>query len=534
MVINELKAIQKEHGYLPLDELKALSERIQVPLYELHGVASFYPHFHETPPPAVSIKVCRDISCHLKGACETHAALLNSSCSFKDCKVEKVSCLGRCDEPVAVSVNDSIVAGVGPKDVERICNSLMLGETPRQELKGDGRSFKIDPYQESQALVGRELFQNHSPEEIIASVRESGLRGMGGAGFPTGMKWGLVREAQGDQKYVICNADESEPGTFKDRFLLQHFPHLMIEGMAIAAWCVGATKGTIFIRHEYYREREKVERALAHAQEKGVLGDNFLGSSSAFELDIFESPGGYICGEETALLEALEGKRAEPRNKPPFPGTHGLHGKPTLINNVETFAYIPSILQKGAEWFKGCGTNGSSGLKFMSISGHINSPGVYEVPLGTTAEELIRKFGGGMLDDRPLKAFLPGGASTRFLPASMAGVKLDYKSLTDSGSALGTGAFIAIAEGTDMLELAHNLTDFFKAESCGKCVPCRVGSEKLVTILDGRIRGKKQEDDTVNIHDISSAMIDASICGLGQAAPNPILSVLEHFKDEIL
>lgn len=357
------------------------------------------------------------------------------------------------------------------------------------------------------------------------------MRGMGGAGFPVGLKWEIVRGAPGEEKYVVVNADESEPGTFKDRFLLEKFSHLLIEGALLGAFVVGAHKVYIFIRHEYSQQKKVLEEALAAAQASGLIGEQVLGSDFSCDVEIFESAGGYICGEETALLEVLEGKRAEPRNKPPFPGTYGLWGKPTLINNVETLCFVPAILLRGAEWFK---SKGRSGLKYLALSGHVERPGVYEVPLGLSAREFISEYGEGISGNKPLKAFSPGGASSGFLPAAMADIALDFQSLAQVGSMLGSGAVVALAEGTCMLDAALNVVKFFRNESCGKCVPCRVGSEKIVQILEQATRGQAGTKETDLIGELAETMQLTSICGLGQAAPLPITSALKYFPDEIM
>ena len=333
---------------------------------------------------------------------------------------------------------------------------------------------------------------------------------------------------------MVCNADESEPGTSKDRFILQNMPDLLLEGMALAALVVGARKAIVFIRHEYARERELLQKTLQRRQAEGVLGQAMLGSTQGVDFEIFESPGGYICGEETALLEALEEKRAEPRNKPPFPGTHGLFGTPTLINNVETFAMTPGIVLRGGQWWARQGQNGTGGLKFLAVSGHVKRPGIYEVPLGISARELLFERAGGMRYGRALKAFAPGGASSGFLPASMVDTPLDFRSLAQVGSMLGSGAVVAVAEGTCMLDLALNVGRFFRDESCGKCVPCRVGTEKIVLLLEGIRQGRGSLADLDLIEELSATMGLTSICGLGQAAPNPILSVIKYFKEDIM
>jgi NADH:ubiquinone oxidoreductase subunit F (NADH-binding) len=347
------------------------------------------------------------------------------------------------------------------------------------------------------------------------------------------VKWEIVRNVPDDTKYVVCNADESEPGTFKDRMLLHTVPELVLEGMIIGALTVGARRGYVYIRHEYAQEREVLEGVLQKMQRDGLVGERILGSELDVTLEIFESPGGYICGEETALLEALEGKRAEPRNKPPFPGTYGLFGKPTLINNVETFACVPAILLHGAEWFQGQGRNNASGLKFLALSGQVQRPGVYEVALGLPAAQLIFDYGGGVPDGRSLKAFSPGGASSGFLPASMVDIPLEFQALAQAGSMLGSGAVVVVADGVCMLDLALNVVRFFRNESCGKCVPCRTGSEKLVQTLKRISHEGGSSSDLDTIHGLAEAMQLTSICGLGQAAPLPITSVMRYFRDEI-
>ena len=360
---------------------------------------------------------------------------------------------------------------------------------------------------------------------VLTALKESGLRGMGGAGFPTAAKWELVRNQTRSPKYVICNADESEPGTFKDRVILSQRPHLVIEGMLLAGLVTGAEKGILFIRHEYDPERRTFAQTLDEARLAGVIGNDF-------DIEVFVSPGGYILGEETALLECLEDRRGEPRNKPPFPGTHGLFGQPTLINNVETLAMVPGIVQRGPEWWKAQGKPGFTGLKFIALSGHVERPGVYEVPMGTTVRELI-ETGGGVSGGRALKAFAPGGASSNFLPASMVDVPLDFAALAKAGSMLGSGAVVVVAEGTDMLALATNVARFFRNESCGKCVPCRLGSQKAVELLERVQTGQAERKELAVLPELGETMALTSICGLGQVALNPILSVMKHWPEEI-
>ena len=534
-LIDEPKAIQGRHGYLPEEELRAFSQRTATPLYKLQAVASFYPHFRLHPSPQLDVKVCADLSCHLAGASRTLATAKQQLAKQIGCEIGTTSCLGRCDQAPAVAINDTIYAGVSDRRLETLLTAFNQGVIPDATFVQQGSTtYTIDPYSQptERFSVLRELLSTGDVAQIIQTLKESGLRGMGGAGFPTGLKWEIVRNATGEQKYVVVNADESEPGTFKDRFLMEKFPHLLIEGILLGAYVVGAQKAYLFIRHEYPDQEHVLAKALAEARVQGLVGTQVSGTDFSCDIEIFVSAGGYICGEETALLEALEGKRAEPRNKPPFPGTHGLWGKPTLINNVETLCMIPGILKRGAAWFKSQGRT-ENGLKYLGLSGHVVKPGVYEVPLGLSVEEFIGQHGGGISGGKKLKAFSPGGASSGFLPASMSDIALDFQALTQVGSMLGSGAVVALAEGTCMLDAALNVVTFFRNESCGKCVPCRVGSEKIVHILDRATHGQATTAEIDLIDELAETMQLTSICGLGQAAPLPITSVLKYFRDEV-
>ncbi|MBI3304610.1 MAG: NADH-quinone oxidoreductase subunit NuoF [Deltaproteobacteria bacterium] len=535
-LISDLKAIQERYGYLPEDELRAFSQRTATPLYQIQAVASFYPHFRLRPGSQLEVKVCADLSCHLAGARQLRQAAERHAATLTGCEAGAVSCLGRCDQAPAVAINDAIYAGVDERRLSELLTAFRQGTVPNNPFVQHGSAtLTLDPYaRETDRFAAlRAVLATHDVAKVIQTLKDSGLRGMGGAGFPTGVKWEIVRNAAGTEKYVVVNADESEPGTFKDRFLMEKFPHLLIEGTLLGAYVVGAQKAYIFIRHEYRHQEHVLAKALAEARAQGLMGTRILGAEFSCDIEIFVSAGGYICGEETALLEALEGKRAEPRNKPPFPGTYGLWGKPTLINNVETLCMIPAILQRGAAWFKSQGRS-NNGLKYLGLSGHVERPGVYEVPLGLPVEEFINEYGGGVSAGRKLKAFSPGGASSGFLPASMAGITLDFQSLTQAGSMLGSGAVVALAKGTCMLDAALNVVTFFRNESCGKCVPCRVGSDKIVQILDRATRGQAETSEIDLIGELAETMQLTSICGLGQAAPLPITSALKHFGDEIM
>ena len=366
-------------------------------------------------------------------------------------------------------------------------------------------------------MLRRVLAGELETEQVIDVLKESGLRGMGGAGFPTGRKWETVAAQEATPKYAICNADESEPGTFKDRQILAEQPHLVLEGLVLGMLACGAERGWVFIRHEYGPEEAVIREELESLRSAGLL--------EGLEVGVFTSPGGYILGEESALIECMEGHRGEPRNKPPFPAVDGLHGKPTLMNSVETFADVPVIVERGAEWWKAQGVNGGSGLKFFAVSGHVERPGVYCVPMGTTARELIEEAG-GMAGGAELRAFQPGGASSNFLGPDALDVPLDFDPLAEKGSMLGSGALVAVAEGTDMLAAGTNVLRFFRDESCGKCVPCRVGSHKAHAMLEEMIeQGLGLDEARERLEGLEETLRLTSICGLGQVAMGPVLSV---------
>ncbi len=538
MIFDDLRAIQSQYGYLPAEQLQQLSQRTHTPLYRIHGVADFFPHFHLSRPPKVRMNVCSDMSCHLRGAVDLKSALEQRfrGMSDKDVKVGEVSCLGQCDGAPAVSINDHIYRSVTTAQAE----ALVLTALGGSELPDMPADEKLDGYLASDPYAGdehygavRRLIETRDWDGVIALLKAAGLSGMGGAGFPTGVKWDIVRKERSAEKYVVCNADESEPGTIKDRFIMQHLPNLLVEGMLIAGLVTGAQKGILYLRHEYGVQEHILEKEIEHCYEEGLLGASVLGSGLTFDLELFISPGGYICGEESALIEAIEGKRAEPRNKPPFPVAQGVFNKPTALNNVETFTHVPQILVKGVDWYKSQGLGGATGLKFVGISGDVRNPGVIEIPMGLPMSEVVFNLAGGIVDGKQLKAFAPSGPSSGYLPASMVDVRLDFKSLAAVGSMLGSGAIVVYSEGRCMLDNALNAVKFFRNESCGKCVPCRMGSQKMVDILTGWTLGKGSAADMELIDDLTEALKLTSICGLGQFAHSPLSSVLLHFRDEI-
>ncbi|HEX3152710.1 MAG TPA: NADH-ubiquinone oxidoreductase-F iron-sulfur binding region domain-containing protein [Gemmataceae bacterium] len=522
-----LSAVQHERGHLSEATLRDLSRAHNVPLYRLQELVSFYPHFRTAPPPRVELNVCRDMSCWLAGGPECSRQL--HELTAPDVEIHEVSCVGRCDRSPTATINGVPVPAADLEQVKRWVADPALIPDLSANLP---RRWSCDPYPTAtDRYATLDRARRGGPSEIagmIATLKESGLRGMGGAGFPAGTKGELVARETRTPKYVICNADESEPGTFKDREILADLPHLVIEGMALSGLGIGANKGILYLRHEYGPEQERFEAELKRAYDLGILGKPDA-SGWQFDIEVFVSPGGYILGEETALLEALEDNRGEPRNKPPFPGTHGLHGQPTLINNVETLCHATALLANGVDWWKAQGAPGFAGLKFIAVSGHVTNPGVYLVPMGTTVRALI-ELAGGMKDGRKLLAFAPGGASSNFLPADRVDVPLDFAALQKAGSMLGSGALVVVAEGTDLFGLATNVTRFFRNESCGKCVPCRVGSQKAVEILEGVQAGTMTKTELDLLPELADTMLQTSICGLGQVAVAPALSLLKNFN----
>jgi len=372
-----------------------------------------------------------------------------------------------------------------------------------------------------------------SPEEVFTTLEKSGLRGRGGAGFPTGTKWRFVKKAAGTKKYVVCNADESEPGTFKDRLILEGDPHSIIEALAIAAYVVGADEGYLYIRGEYNLAQERLKGAIDQAKEMGFLGKNIFGTDFNFDLHVHSGAGAYICGEETALIESIEGKRGEPRARPPYPTTNGLWGKPTLVNNVETLANVPPILRNGAEWYRSFGPPTSPGTKVYTILGNVNVTGLIEVPMGITLREVIAIYGKGMKNGSHFKLAQTGGSSGSIIPASLQDTPMDFDSFSKAGVALGSGALLICDENTCVVDLTRVLLNFFRKESCGKCNPCRIGNQRAFEILTNISEGTGRMQDLDDLLLLSDNLYQLSNCGLGQTAGAPIRDILTHFRAEV-
>jgi formate dehydrogenase beta subunit len=533
-LIPALHAIQERVGWLPREELVALSREVHRPLYEIEGLISFYPHFRTTPPERVELRVCHDLPCWLQGAEDRIAEARQRYGREPDIELVECSCPGRCDTGPLVTVNQT-PGTLAQADI--LIAAARDGGVPAVVSVPSARRWPNDPYasaEEHYGVLRAVLAGEMNAGQVTAALADSGLRGMGGAGFPTGRKWDLVAAQVATPKYAICNADESEPGTFKDRQILADQPHLVLEGLLLGMLATGAEEGWVFIRHEYGPEEAVVRREIDRLRSAGLIGaglagENVLGTGRRLSVEVFTSPGGYILGEESALIECMEGHRGEPRNKPPFPGVYGLHGQPTLMNSVETFAHVPVIARRGAAWWTRQGLGEHAGLKFFAVSGHVERPGVYCVPMGTTARQLL-DLAGGVSGGRRPGAIQPGGASSNFLGPSSLDVPLDFASLREAGSMLGSGALVVMAEGTDLLAAATNVLRFFRDESCGKCVPCRVGSTKAHQILAGHLAVGGGPDPRTGlderITELEQVMRRTSICGLGQVALGPVASVL--------
>jgi len=472
------------------------------------------------------------------------------------CQVKPVGCLGLCSKGPLVSVEvdpgkEFLYESVKTEDIETLCEASCKKEAAKLPLCPLDQPFfkhqqkivlensgEIDPegiedYIEKDgyhALLS--ILNEYDPQEVIKEVMDSGLRGRGGGGYPTGLKWATVAKARGDLKYVICNADEGDPGAFMDRAVLESDPHRIIEGMAIAGYAVGASRGYIYVRAEYPLAIERLKIAIRKARSKGFLGQNIAGTTFNFEIDIRLGAGAFVCGEETALIASIEGKRGQPSPRPPYPAEVGLWGKPTLINNVETFANIAPILRNGGEWYAAIGTDKSKGTKVFALAGKIVNTGLIEVPMGFKLRDIIFDIGGGIPDDHKFKAVQTGGPSGGCIPENLLDLHVSYESLREAGSIMGSGGMIIMDETSKMVEVARYFMEFCKSESCGKCTPCRVGTVHMHDILDRIAKGTGTEYDLSLLEEMCDMVGQTSLCGLGQTAPNPVLSTLKYFRQE--
>jgi NADH-quinone oxidoreductase subunit F len=512
------------------------------------------------------IRVCHGGGCMASGACDlVHALDEAANRQGVSLEITPSGCMGPCAIGPVMTVEPEGVfyEGVRPEDSGEIIEKHIAGGVPvsrllhRNRASGDIAAViddidffesqtqivlkncgKVNPEEIESALVAGayqglvDALSANDPSGVVHAVLDSGLRGRGGAGFPTGRKWLATAEATGERKYVLCNADEGDPGAFMDRSILEGDPHTLIEGMAIAAFAVGARQGYVYVRAEYPLAVERLERAIQQAREYGLLGQSILGSSFSFDLAIRMGSGAFVCGEETALINSVEGKRGEPRPRPPFPAQHGLWGMPTLLNNVETYANVPSIIRNGVPWFRSIGTSDSPGTKVFALAGSVVNTGLVEVPIGTPLGELIYDIGGGIKNGKEFKAAQIGGPSGGCIPREFLNVPLDYEELNKLGAIMGSGGLIVMDEDTCMVDVARFFLEFVQEESCGKCAPCRVGTKRMLEILEKICDGRGEDGDIEQLEQLGEHIRDTALCGLGQTAPNPVLSTIRHFRKE--
>ena len=516
LLIEHLHLIQDRYRHISAAHLAALAQEMNLAQAEVYEVATFYAHFDvvregETPPPDVTVRVCDSLSCELAGA----PGLLKDLQTKYGSKVRVVRapCMGACDRaPVCAVGHDQVFHAT----VAKVDAAAGAGHQPHAAKPG--KDFAAYVADGGYKLLRDCLDGQRTRDELIKSVEESGLRGMGGAGFPTGQKWKFVRR-EAAPRLMAVNADEGEPGTFKDRYYLEVDPHRILEGMLVAAWVVEAAEAYVYVRDEYPAIRHMLLAELPKLEQAGL--------TRTTKIHLRRGAGAYICGEESAMIESIEGKRGLPRHRPPYVAQVGLFGRPTLEQNVETLYWIRDLIEKGPAWFTGHGRRGRKGLRSFSVSGRVKTPGVKLAPAGITVRELIDEYCGGMLAGHSFKGYLPGGASGGILPASMGDEPLDFGMLEKYGCFVGSHAVVILSDKDDMRKVALNLMRFFEDESCGQCTPCRVGTEKTVKLLT------QPRWNEGLIQDLAQAMTDASICGLGQAAANPVKSVLKYFREDL-
>jgi NADH-quinone oxidoreductase subunit F len=538
-----LHEAQDHYGYIPETVAEEIANAINVPLADVFGVIEFYSLFFKHPIGETIVHVCNDPACAMAGS-ESIYKLLNQKESFKfggevkpRITIEVAACLGLCEHAPAILVKGQPMISKDLQSWEEIFEpsrkrpqTILGGDVHRLTKNcGKGRRTNLDQYLETGGYVGIKKALSLDPGEVINQVKDSGLVGRGGAAFPTGLKWEGAANAEGETKYLVCNGDEAEPGTFKDRVLMEDDPHLIIEGMLIAAYAIGVQKGYFYIRGEYLTSYKHVIEAVQEARDAGYLGENILGSGFSFDIEVRRGAGAYICGEETALFESIEGKRGFPRVKPPFPTTHGLFGKPTVINNVETLANIPIILSMEIEEYKSIGTEKSPGSKLFCLSGDVNKPGLYEVPFGVTLRHVIENLAGGMRSEHPLQAILIGGAAGAMADPSQLDVSLSFEALRKEGLPLGSGVITVFDETRDLRDVLLRLANFFAEESCGKCFPCQLGTQRQLEIMKRIAKRNVKNSDINDLEDIIVTMTDSSLCGLGQTAGSAIGSVIKKW-----
>ncbi|MFZ2098551.1 MAG: NADH-ubiquinone oxidoreductase-F iron-sulfur binding region domain-containing protein [Anaerolineales bacterium] len=538
-ILEILTALQEQRGHLDGAGISDIGGAMQTPPASVYGVASFYSMLNLNEKAENVVRVCDGPVCWLCGGSEARQEVEGAFAGRGDWKIERTSCLGLCDRAPAMLINDGqagpyVLGSAG--DIQSGWHGQMTDYS--QPRKGEYRVMManagvIDPDSLSSALEhgayqALKSAMERNPESVLSEVEASGLSGRGGAGFPVGRKWRFVAQAKRSPKYIVCNADESEPLIFKDRVLMDTNPHQILEGMAVAGYACGAEEAFIYIRGEYVRQAERLKHAIIEAERAGWLGDHIQGSNYSFHIHVHSGAGAYICGEETALIESLEGKRGEPRTRPPYPPTYGYHGLPTLVNNVESYAAVPAIMIHGSAWYRSLSGASMPGTKIYMIQGHIQRPGLFEAPFGLTLRQIIEDYGGGMLPGSEFNFALTGGAAGTIVSEKMMDIPIDYASGA-KGIALGAGAFLICDQRVSPVAFLREILHFFRVESCGKCTPCRMGTYRAHEILSRMAAGKGMPGDVDELYALAEVMFDSSFCGLGQSVPVPMRSALNQF-----
>ncbi|MEM7538669.1 MAG: NADH-ubiquinone oxidoreductase-F iron-sulfur binding region domain-containing protein [Chloroflexota bacterium] len=528
-----LHAFHDRDGYLSEDAMRTVSSALRIPLADLYGTVTFYHHFAREKPGQAAPRVCTGPVCCLRGGNEILASLADEGAT-------PMPCSGRCDDPVPVLRGHTTYIGTSAETLApRVSNLPVpnpggLEECVFADIRKPGRNT-LDGYQATggyEALT--KAVTEMAPQDVIDFLKESKLAGRGGAGFPTGVKWQAVADAPGEPKTIVCNADEGEPGCFKDRAIMDYDPYAIIEGMTIAAYATGATRGFIYLRYEYPETAALLEQALADAQSANLLGTGIMGEDFNFDLYVRRGAGAYICGEESSLLNSLEGKHPFPRNRPPYPVTHGFEDLPTAVNNVETLASVPQILRRSPEWYQGLGTGDHAGTKIISLSGDVQRPDNYEVPFGLPMKTLLYEWAGGPLPGRSFQAVTMAGLSGGFLAGEdLETVTLDEPSVRSKGSMLGAAGIMVFDDSRDMVQVAKGAMEFFAHESCGKCFPCRIGTQRLTERLAGEAGPDNLDAWLAEVADMGQTMKEVSACGLGMAAPLVADSLIRYFPSQV-
>ncbi len=552
-------------NWLPMEALQQVSQGMEVPYPYLYGVLSFYTMFSTQPRGKYIIRLCESPPCHIMGV-DNLLDVLKAELGIKVGEtttdglftLEHTACLGVCEIAPVMQINEVVHGRLTPERVKSILADCRAGKAPDyKEIRRTTNPLsdyppspdeisllqnvdQIDPMSLDDYLTRggyeglKKAVTTMTDEQVVEVVKESGLRGRGGAGFPTGLKWSFTRPLPVFPKYIICNADEGEPGTIKDRYIMEGDPHRVLEGMAITGYAVGANQGYIYVRGEYYLSMYRLQNAIDQAVARGFLGDNILGTDFSFHIQIQTGGGSYVCGEETALINSIQGERGYPRVKPPFPGTVGVWYKPTIVNNVESLASVPEIITKGAEWYKAKGTEDSKGTKILQVVGHVNKPGIVEANLGMPLSTLINTYGGGVRTGHTLKAVQPGGAASGFILPEHVDTPLEYKAMMGVEGALGSGTMLVMDDSTCIVDVVKCLMYFFQHESCGFCLPCRRGTRVLYEMVCKIAEGKGQESDLDRLVKLSKYMVESTNCALGWSPHSFLKTTIERFRDEWL